>query len=52
VKTTESGGVCGDDAGKTIKGRKRHIVTDTSGLRVGAVVHAASIQAATARRRC
>jgi transposase len=52
VKTTESRGVCGDDAGKTIKGRKRHVGTDTLGLRVGAVVHAASIQAATARRRC
>ena len=25
VKTTESGGVCGYDAGKKIKGRKRHI---------------------------
>ena len=44
VKTTESGGVCGYDAGKRIKGRKRHIVTDTLGLIVGAVVHAASIQ--------
>jgi transposase len=52
VKTTESGGVCGDDPVKKIKGRKRHIVTDTLGLLVGAVVHAASIQAATARRRC
>ena len=29
VKTTESGGPRGDDAGKKIKGRKRHIVTDT-----------------------
>ena len=44
VKTTESGGVCGYDAGKRIKGRKRHIVTDTLGLLVGAVVHAANIQ--------
>lgn len=44
VKTTESGGVCGYDAGKRIKGRKRHIVTDTLGLVVGAVVHAANIQ--------
>ncbi len=32
VKTTESGVVCGYDAGKRIKGRKRHIVTDTIGL--------------------
>lgn len=44
VKTTESGGICGYDAGKKIKGRKRHIVTDTLGLIVGAVVHAADIQ--------
>jgi hypothetical protein len=52
VKTTESGGVCGDGAGKKIEGRKRHSVTDTRGLRVGALIHAASIQAATARRTC
>ncbi len=44
VKITESGGACGYDAGKRIKGRKRHIVTDTLGLIVGAVVHAATIQ--------
>jgi hypothetical protein len=37
VKTTESGGVCGYDAGKKIKGRKRHIVTDTLGLLLFAV---------------
>lgn len=34
VKTTESGGPCGYDAGKKIKGRKRHIITDTGGLLV------------------
>ncbi len=44
VKTTESGGVCGFDAGKKIKGRKRHIVTDTLGHLVGLVVHGADIQ--------
>jgi transposase len=44
VKTTESGGVCGYDAGKRIKGRKRHIVTDTLGLLVGLMVHGADIQ--------
>jgi transposase len=44
VKTTESGGPCGYDAGKKIKGRKRHIVTDTSGHLVGLQVHAADIQ--------
>jgi transposase len=31
VKTTESGGPRGYDAGKKIKGRKRHILTDTGG---------------------
>ena len=44
VKTTESGGIQGFDAGKKIKGRKRHIVTDTQGFLVGAVVHAADVQ--------
>jgi transposase len=44
VKTTESGGPRGFDAGKKIKGRKRHIVTDTQGHLVGLQVHAADIQ--------
>ena len=44
VKTTESGGIRGFDAGKKVKGRKRHIVVDTTGLIVGLVVHAADIQ--------
>jgi len=44
VKTTESGGVHGYDAGKKIKGRKRHIVTDTLGLLIGSLVHGADIQ--------
>ena len=44
VKTTESGGVSGYDAGKRIKGRKRHIVTDTVGLLVGLEVHSAGVQ--------
>ena len=44
VKTTESGGIRGYDAGKRIKGRKRHIVTDTIGLLVGFVVHSAGVQ--------
>jgi hypothetical protein len=34
----------GFDAGKWIKGRKRHIVTDTWGDLVGRVVHDAGIQ--------
>ena len=44
VKTTESGGPRGFDAGKKVKGRKRHILTDTGGLLVAARVHAANIQ--------
>jgi transposase len=56
VKTTESGGPRGGacprarhrrdpaDAGKKISGRKRHILTDTSGHLVAAQVHAADIQ--------
>jgi putative transposase len=44
VKTTESGGGTGFDAGKKIKGRKRHIMTDTLGLMLVAVVHSAAIQ--------
>lgn len=44
VKTTESGGVCGYDAGKKVKGRKRHILTDTCGYLIFILVHAADIQ--------
>ena len=44
IKTTESGGISGYDAGKKTKGRKRHIVTDTLGFMVGLVVHSAGIQ--------
>jgi len=44
VKTTEAGGPRGYDAGKKVKGRKRHILTDTTGLLVGAIVHTADIQ--------
>lgn len=44
VKTTESGGPRGYDAGKKIKGRKRHILTDTDGNLVHTVIHTADIQ--------
>ena len=44
VKTTESGGPRGYDAGKKIKGRKRHILTDTEGNMLGAITHTADIQ--------
>lgn len=44
VKTTESGGPCGYDAGKKIKGRKRHIAVDTQGNLLNGLVHEADIQ--------
>lgn len=44
VKTTESGGIRGYDAGKKTKGRKRHIIVDTLGLMVGLMVHSADVQ--------
>jgi putative transposase len=44
VKTTESGGVGGYDAGKKVKGRKRHIITDTLGLMLFVLIHTADIQ--------
>lgn len=44
VKTTEIGGISGFDAGKKVKGRKRHIITDTVGFLIGFVIHAADIQ--------
>lgn len=44
VKTTEAGGPRGYAAEKMIKGRKRHILTDTIGLPVGMIVHPADVQ--------
>jgi transposase len=44
LKTTEAGGPRGYAAEKMIKGRKRHLITDTIGLLIGAVVHTADIQ--------
>ena len=44
VKTTESGGICGYDAGKRVKGRQRHIITDTCGFLVFILVNAADVQ--------
>ncbi len=43
VKTTEVGGEVGFDAGKKVKGRKRHIGVDTLGLLIVVVVTAASL---------
>ena len=44
VKSTESGGLRGYDAGKKVMGRKRHILTDTLGLLIGLIVHGADVQ--------
>jgi putative transposase len=44
VKTTEAGGVCGYDAGKKTKGRKRHILTDTIGLMLVLIIQNAGVQ--------
>lgn len=44
VKTTETPGVRGYDAGKKVNGRKRHIIVDTMGLLLIVLVHAANIQ--------
>jgi len=44
VKTTEVGGISGYDAGKKVKGRKRHILVDTRGHLLKVVVHSANIQ--------
>ena len=44
VRTTESGELRSHDAGKTINGRKRYLVTDTIGLPLNLAAHAANIQ--------
>jgi putative transposase len=44
VKSTESGGPRGFDAAKRVRGRKRHMVTDTQGFPLAVLVHAANIQ--------
>lgn len=44
VKTTETKGERGFDAGKGVNGRKRHILVDTMGLLLIVVVHIGSIQ--------
>jgi transposase len=44
VKTTEAGGARGFDAGKKVKGRKRHLAVDTLGLPVECQITAASLQ--------
>ncbi len=45
VKTTESGGPRGFDMAKRIKGRKRHIVTDTEGSLLAVLAQPGNLQA-------
>ena len=44
VKSTERGGPVGYDGGKKSKGRTRHLVVDTRGLRLAVVVTAANLE--------
>lgn len=44
TKTTEQGGERGFDAGKKVKGRKRHILVDTLGWLLVVIVHVANLQ--------
>lgn len=43
VPTTTVGGERGFDGGKRVKGRKRHIITDTLGLVLAVLVHSAQL---------
>lgn len=44
TRSTAQGGETGFDAGKKVKGRKRHLVVDTLGLLIAVTVTAASVQ--------
>lgn len=44
AQTTESGGPRGFDMAKKVKGRKRHLVTDTEGCVLALLVHPANVQ--------
>ena len=49
--TQESGEESGFDGGKLMKGRKRHIVLDTTGYLLVVVVHAANLYDGHAARK-
>ena len=44
AKSAEGGEAIGCDAGKRVRGRKRHLLVDTGGLLLHRVVHSASVQ--------
>jgi transposase len=44
ARSAEGGEAIGYDAGKRVRGRKRHLLVDTDGLLLRAVVHSASVQ--------
>ena len=44
AKSAEGGEAIGYDAGKRVRGRKRHLLVDTGGLVLHRVVHSASVQ--------
>lgn len=44
VKTTQAGSERGDDGGQKVNGRKWHIIVDTMGNLLHAVVHPANLQ--------
>jgi len=48
VATGPGAGIVGNDAGKKVRGRKRHLLVDTEGLLVTVVVTPASVQDPTA----
>ncbi|KJE24376.1 transposase, IS4 family, partial [Frankia torreyi] len=51
VKSAEGGEAIGYDAGKRVRGRKRHLLVDTCGLLLTVVVHSASVQDRAGARR-
>jgi transposase len=51
VKSCEGGEGIGYDAGKRVRGRKRHLLVDTLGLVLVGIVHSASVQDRAGARR-
>lgn len=51
IKTSEAGAAIGYDAGKRIRGRKRHLLVDTTGLLLAVMVTTASLQDRPGGRR-